>query len=46
MYRLKARQLPLAYGKYAEPGQCCYLCNTNKNIIAEFLYFLDGFVIN
>lgn len=45
MDRLKARQLPLTYSEYAEPSQCGDLCNTNENVVAELLYFLDGFVI-
>ncbi|MBN6717193.1 hypothetical protein [Pseudomonas capsici] len=45
MNGLKAGQLPLAYGEYAEPGQCGDLCNIHENVVAELLYFLDGFVI-
>lgn len=45
MHGLKSWQLPLAYGKYAEAGQCGDFCNTDQNVVAKFLYFLDGFVI-
>ncbi|MFV7436612.1 hypothetical protein ACLPJF_13000 [Pseudomonas vlassakiae] len=45
MYRLKAGQLTLAYSEHAEPGQRSDLCNTNENVVAELLYFLDRFVI-
>ncbi|WP_256818722.1 hypothetical protein [Pseudomonas putida] len=45
MDRLKAGQFALTYSEYAEPGQRGDLCNTHENIVAELLYFLDGFVI-
>ncbi|PVZ15366.1 MULTISPECIES: hypothetical protein [unclassified Pseudomonas] len=41
----KTGQLPLAYSQNAEPGQRGHLCNTDENVVAEILYFLDGFVI-